>query len=190
VLVSDLRGLLRLGLESDPAPVPGPGDRLAAVLALVAGETDPIVVFTERSAGLRRHPGEVSFPGGLQEPQDGSLVATALREANEEIGLDPSAPEVLGALPAVHTFVSGILVVPFVGALDQLPLLAPADGEIARVITVPVAALVEAEREVSWVRPGGESWTGWVYEVEGATVWGATGRMVHELLGIVREAHA
>jgi 8-oxo-dGTP pyrophosphatase MutT (NUDIX family) len=154
---------------------------------LVAGDTEPNVVFTERSAGLRRHAGEVSFPGGLQEPQDGSLVTTALREANEEIGLDPSTPEILGALPAVNTFVSGILVVPFVGVLDELPPLAPADGEIARVITVPVVALVEAEREVSWVRPGGESWTGWVYEVEGATIWGATGRMVHDLLGIVRE---
>ena len=163
---------------------------MAAVLALVALETDPIVVFTERSAGLRRHAGEVSFPGGLQEPQDGSLLTTALREANEEIGLDPSAPEVLGALPAVHTSVSGILVVPFVGVVDELPSLAPADGEIARVITVPVAALIEGERKVSWVRPGGKPWTGWVYEVEGATVWGATGRMVHDLLGIVREAPA
>jgi 8-oxo-dGTP pyrophosphatase MutT (NUDIX family) len=182
----DLRSHLRRRLEQEPAPVPGPGDRLAAVLALIVGDVDPAIVFTERSAGLRRHGGEMSFPGGLQEPSDISLAATALRESMEEIGLDPATPDVLGALPAVHTFVSGILVVPFVGVVDRLPELAPADGEIARILTIPVAELAGAEREVTWVRPGADPWTGWVYEVEGATIWGVTGRMLHELLSVVR----
>jgi 8-oxo-dGTP pyrophosphatase MutT (NUDIX family) len=161
---------------------------LAAVLALIVGEREPAIVFTERSAELRRHAGEMSFPGGLQEPEDASLLETALREANEEIGLDPDAPVVLGALPAVHTFVSGILVVPFVGVVDEPPPLMPSDGEIARIISVPVDALAAAERQITWVRPGGEPWNGWVYEVEGATIWGATGRMLHELLSVFREA--
>lgn len=151
------------------------------MLALLV-EQDGSIVFTERSAGLRRHAGEVSFPGGLAEPDDPSLAATALREAEEEIGLDRALPEVLGALPAVHTYVSGILVTPFVAVLDRLPPLAPADGEIARVLTVPIERLVAAERAVTWTRPGDRRWTGWVYVVGDATIWGATGTMLHELL--------
>ncbi len=73
-----------------------------------------------RAAELSRHPGEVSFPGGLLDPGE-SLAEAALREAHEEIGLDPALPELLGALPPVHTPVSGILVVPFVGVLDGPP---------------------------------------------------------------------
>jgi 8-oxo-dGTP pyrophosphatase MutT (NUDIX family) len=188
--MASIRDVLRRRLEPTPEPVPGPGDRLAAVLALIVGEHGPRVVFTERSADLRRHAGEMSFPGGLQEPEDGSLLETALREAKEEIGLDPRAPDVLGALPSVHTFVSGILVVPFVGALDEAPDLAPADGEIARIVSVPLAVLATVEKEVAWVRPGGEPWNGWVYEVDGATIWGATGRMLHELLALAREVAA
>ena len=78
-------------------------------------------MFTVRAAALSRHAGEISFPGGLQDPGE-TLVETALREAHEEIGLDPDAvDDSLGALPPVHTFVSGILVVPFVGMLRRCP---------------------------------------------------------------------
>ena len=78
------------------------GDRLAAVLAPLVEAPEPALVFTVRSSDLSRHAGEISFPGGLQDPGE-SLQETALREAHEEIGLDPSAVELLGALPAVHT---------------------------------------------------------------------------------------
>lgn len=175
-------------LVLDPQLTPGPGDRLAAVLALIVERPHAAIVLTVRSAGLRRHAGEISFPGGLAEPGDGSLAETALREANEEIGLDPELPIMLGALSSVHTFVSGILVAPFVAAVGDLPPLAPADGEIERVLIVPIADLMAAEREVTWARPGGATWAGWVYEVEGETIWGATGRMLHDLLSLIREA--
>jgi 8-oxo-dGTP pyrophosphatase MutT (NUDIX family) len=190
VLASDVRATLSDRLVQTPEIAPGPGDRLAAVLALVVEGPERSIVFTERSATLRRHPGEVSFPGGLCEPEDASLVETALREAEEEIGLDRTAPLVLGALTAVHTFVSGILVAPFVAVIPDLPTLAPVDGEIARVLTVPVASLMAAEREIAWTRPGGARWDGWLYEVEGGTIWGATGRMLHELLALLREVPA
>ena len=157
MIASDVRALLSDRLPPAPQVAPGPGDRLAAVLALVVEEPERAIVFTERSASLRRHPGEVSFPGGLSEPEDDSLIDTALREAEEEIGLERTAPLVLGALSPVHTFVSGILVAPFVAVLPVLPPLAPADGEIARVLTVPVASLMAAERKVEWVRPGASS---------------------------------
>lgn len=190
MLASDVRAALSDRLMPAPELAPGPGDRLAAVLALVVERPERSIVFTERSATLRRHAGEISFPGGLREPEDASLAETALREAEEEIGLDRAAPLVLGALSAVHTFVSGILVAPFVAVLPELPALAPADGEIARVLTVPVASLIAAEREIAWVRPGGARWDGWLYEIDGGTIWGATGRMLHELLSVLREVPA
>jgi 8-oxo-dGTP pyrophosphatase MutT (NUDIX family) len=159
------------------------------VLVLVFGDSEgrARLVLTERLTYAGHHSGEVSFPGGKSEAADAGPVETALREAEEEIGLDRTAPLVLGALTAVHTFVSGILVAPFVAVIPELPALAPVDGEIARVLTVPVASLIAAEREVAWVRPGGARWDGWLYEVEGGTIWGATGRMLHELLALLRE---
>jgi 8-oxo-dGTP pyrophosphatase MutT (NUDIX family) len=186
-LATATRSALRAALDADPRPVAQPGDRLAAVLALLVEEPQPSLVFTERAAHLRRHPGEVSFPGGLVEPDDANLMATALRESDEEIGLEPSMPDVLGALPAVHTFVSGILVTPFVGALDVAPPLAPRDGEIARVVMVPLARLAASEERRELHREGGRVWHGWWYEAGDATVWGATGFMVHALLALVRK---
>jgi len=181
------RAALRGSLDQDPRPGPAPGDRLASVLALVIEEPQPAVLFTERARDLSRHAGEMSFPGGLQDPEDEDLAATALREAREEIGLPPEAPELLGALAPVHTFVSGILVTPFVGVVSTLPPLVVSDGEIARVLTVPVRALAALEEERELDREGGGIWRGWWYETPGATIWGATGFMLHAFLELVRE---
>ena len=181
----DLRGALRSALDPDPTPTVAAGDRLAGVLAPLVEAPEPALVFTLRSGDLSRHAGEISFPGGLQDPGE-SLAETALREAHEEIGLDPSLPELLGALPAVHTTVSGILVVPFVGMLGEIPALTLSDGEIEEVLVFPVARLAAVEAEVEYAIGGGRSWRGWAYELDGRTVWGATGRMLHELLEIVR----
>lgn len=184
---ADLRERLRARLDPAPAPVPGPGDRLAAVLAPLVELPELALVFTKRSDDLRRHPGEISFPGGLMDPGDVDLAATALREAWEEIGLDPELPEVLGALPPVHTTVSGILVVPFVGMLVDPPVLSVDGREAERVLTFPVHRLLQAETVHELERPDGRRWHGWRYRVEGTTVWGATGRMLHELLEILRK---
>ena len=185
----DLATALAPHLEADPRPRPEAGDRLAAVLALVIEGEEPALVFTERAAGLSRHPGEVSFPGGLADPSDENLRATALRETQEEIGVDPAAVRVLGALSPIHTFVSAILVTPFVGTLPALPTLVVNDGEIARVLTVPLRALVAAEEQREVRAAGGGTWRGWWYDVSDLTVWGATGTMVHELLVVLeREA--
>jgi 8-oxo-dGTP pyrophosphatase MutT (NUDIX family) len=182
----DLRAPLRAALDPSPTPIVSPGDRLAAVLAPLVERPEPALVFTLRSSVLSRHAGEISFPGGLQDPGE-SLAETALREAHEEIGLDPALPHLLGALPPVHTTVSGILVVPFVGALGELPLFTPSDREIEEVLVFSVARLAEVEAEVEYELAGGRTWRGWVYELAGATVWGATGRMLHDLLEVVRK---
>jgi 8-oxo-dGTP pyrophosphatase MutT (NUDIX family) len=181
----DVRFRFRAALDPSPAPQPGPGDRLAAVLAPLIESPVPSLLFTLRAAALSRHAGEVSFPGGLQDPGE-TLVRTALREAHEELGLDPAVPDVVGALPAIHTFVSAILVVPFVGMLETAPPLRVSDREIEEVLTFPVTRLAEAEQRVEYPRPEGRVWRGWAYALDGWTIWGATGRMLHTLLDVIR----
>jgi 8-oxo-dGTP pyrophosphatase MutT (NUDIX family) len=186
MLHAAVRARLREVLDPDPAPEPDKGDRLAAVLAPLVLAPEPALIFTERAAELSRHAGEVSFPGGLQDPGE-TLAQTALRETEEEIGLDPRLPDLIGALPPVHTTVSGILVVPFLGVLEGAPSLTVSDGEIAEVLTVPVARLAGLERPMELARPGGGTWHGWAYELEGHTIWGATGWMLHGLLELLRK---
>jgi len=184
---ADIARALAAALEADPQPEAAPGDRHAAVLALVVGSSEPALLFTERSPSLSRHAGEVSFPGGLRDPQDVDLASTALRETREEIGVEPATVDLLGALPPVHTFVSGILVTPFVGIVEALPSLKVAEAEIERVLTVPVRVLSELEEERELHREGGRVWRGWWYETPGGTIWGATGSMLHALLEIMRK---
>ena len=186
MLHADALASLEAALEPHPTPSAGPGDRLAAVLALLVLEPEPSLVLTVRAAALSRHAGEISFPGGLQDPGE-TLAETALREADEEIGLDRSLPMLLGALPAVHTFVSGILVVPFVATLERAPRFTPNEHEIAEVLVFGVERLAMAERRISYDRPGGGVWRGFDYELDGHTVWGATGWMVHALLETIRK---
>jgi 8-oxo-dGTP pyrophosphatase MutT (NUDIX family) len=166
--------------------VPDPGDRLAAVLALILEDGYPSVLFTERAEAMSRHPGEISFPGGLMDPVDGSLEATALREAHEEVGIDPSVPDILGALPPVHTVVSGILVTPFVATTSTMPELSISESEIARALTIPLRVLSTVEETRELHREGGRVFRGWWYETGEATVWGATGFMLHSLLELLR----
>jgi 8-oxo-dGTP pyrophosphatase MutT (NUDIX family) len=186
MLHADATASLAAALDQEPSPSPGPDDRLAAVLAPIVLEPEPSLVFTVRSAALSRHAGEISFPGGLQDPGE-TLAETALRETHEEIGLEPTLPRLLGALPPVHTFVSSILVVPFVGTLDTAPVFTVNEEEIDDVLTFDIARLAGAERAVSYERPGGRAWRGFVYELGGHTVWGATGWMLHMLLEAIRK---
>jgi 8-oxo-dGTP pyrophosphatase MutT (NUDIX family) len=161
-------------------------DRLAAVLALIVDEDPARLVLTERSAAMSRHPGEVSFPGGLAEPADADLAATALRETREEIGIDPIDVRVLGALAPVHTYVSGTLVTPFVGLVSVLPRLSINEREIASVHVPALVDLAGAEERRVLRGDDGEVWRGWWYVLPSVTVWGATGFMLHALLGLLR----
>ena len=115
--VDDLRAALLAPEEA--AALDAHGRTEAAVLVALYGYPgDPGLVFTERRADLRRHAGEISFPGGRRDA-DESLVQTALREAEEEIGLDRAEVEVVGALPPIGTFVTSYKVHPFVGLVAE-----------------------------------------------------------------------
>lgn len=185
----DLRRRLAAALEPDPRPQPQGGDRLAAVLLPIAEGPEPSLLFTRRTEHLPRHAGEISFPGGIRHEGDLDLKATALRESEEELGLSASSVDVLGALPPVHTFVSGILVVPFVGMLSGRPALRPHAGEIAEVLEYRLTDLAAAERTVSFER-GGRAYHGYAYEMGENTIWGATARMLQSLLEILAEQRA
>ena len=182
---AEVAAALREALEPHPSPRPGLHDRLAAVLAPIVLDAGPSLIFTVRAEGLSRHAGEISFPGGLQDPGE-TLVQTAVREADEEIGLTPASFEVLGSLAPVHTFVSSILVVPFVAVVPTTPELRPSEAEIEEVLMLPVRRLAEVEAVVQYERPGEGAWRGYAYEVDGHTVWGATGWILHTLLDTIR----
>jgi 8-oxo-dGTP pyrophosphatase MutT (NUDIX family) len=175
-------------LDADPRPVPPPDTRLAAVLVPLI-EPARSVLFTERTRHLPRHPGEISFPGGLRHGEGEALRETALRESDEELGIPPAAVDVLGALEPVHTFVSGILIVPFVGMLATRPTLSPNEGEIAAVLEFPLAELGAAETDVELPR-GDHVYRGYAYEMGEHTIWGATARILHGLLEALREEDA
>lgn len=157
-----------------------PGSTDAAVLVPLYRE--PLTaVFTERRADLRRHAGEISFPGGRQDEPGEDLRATALREAEEEIGLDPAGVELVGALPPVGTFVTGYRVFPFVGLIEPGQTWRPQASEVAEVLEFTLAELVQGHEMRRLIRKGVPVKTP-TYTVDGHLVWGATARIVQSLL--------
>ena len=160
--------------------------RPAAVLLPLVEDPEPWIVFTKRTDDLPRHPGEISFPGGMRHEGDRDLLATALRETHEELGIDPAAVDVLGALSPLQTFTSGTAIVPFVGTLAADPVFTANPAEIAEVLEFPVARLLEVEKPLAWSREH-ETYWGHVYELDGHTIWGATARILNEFLELYRK---
>jgi 8-oxo-dGTP pyrophosphatase MutT (NUDIX family) len=157
-----------------------PGTKDAAVLVALYG--DPLTaVFTERRADLRRHAGEISFPGGRQDEPDEDLRTTALREAEEEIGLPASEVELVGALPPVGTFVTGYRIHPFVGRIRSGHAWTPQETEVAEVLEFTLRDLAAGHEMKRLVRKGVPIKTP-TYTVDGHLIWGATGRIVQSLL--------
>jgi 8-oxo-dGTP pyrophosphatase MutT (NUDIX family) len=171
-------------LSAEEAAMDAHGRTEAAVLlALYGWPEEPGLVFTERRADLRRHAGEISFPGGRHDEGDADLATTALREAQEEIGLEPVAVELVGALPPTSTFVTSYRVHPFVGRVAhpaELDL-QPNPAEVETVLTFSLDRLREGYAMRRLVRRGIPIHTP-TYEVEDQLIWGATARILGDFL--------
>ena len=175
---------LETGERRPRAPESGEDCRRAAVLVpIVLEPKGGRVVYTLRTGDLEDHAGQVSFPGGSPEPQDDSLLATALREAEEEIDLRPDTVEIIGELEEMYIPPSRFLVKPFVGLLSEQAELVLAPEEVEAIFSVSLEELMSpaAFEKVIWQREG------WPHEVPifavgGHEIWGATAAMTAGLL--------
>ncbi|MDP9442658.1 MAG: CoA pyrophosphatase, partial [Actinomycetota bacterium] len=170
----------------DLPPVAADVSPASAVLVVVWDEHgEARILLTRRTAWLRSHSGQVAFPGGRVEPGE-TLVAAALREAEEEVGLDPTSVEIVGRLSRLHTISSGAGIHPVVGVLPGRPSLAVNAAEVDRVFDVALGELMAdgVFHEEIWGVTGVER-SIYFFDVAGETVWGATARMLHELLCLI-----
>ncbi len=187
-------GVLGPAMLVNETNAPAVHDINAGVLAaLFEEEGEARLILTRRSSGLRTHKGEVSFPGGRLDAGEGPAEA-ALREANEEVGLDPARVTTVGWIHPVMTMVSASLIVPVVATVAARPHLVVSPVEVERVFDVSLAELGDPAifHEERWriagrTIPGtdDDSFAVRFFEVSGELIWGATARMLYELMTIV-----
>jgi 8-oxo-dGTP pyrophosphatase MutT (NUDIX family) len=165
-----------------PGEFPSDARIAAGLLLLYPGSDGPSIPLTVRSSTLRRHAGQISLPGGATDEGE-TLVEAALREAHEEIGVDPARVRVLGELTPVHVLVSGFTLHPIVGITDERPDFHPAAHEVETVIEVSIADLQDASN----IRHGVRTREGMAIEypyfhLRGSQVWGATAMILGEFV--------
>jgi 8-oxo-dGTP pyrophosphatase MutT (NUDIX family) len=176
---TELRRVLLAPHQAVALEVRGATDA-AVLVPLFLDEAGLNVVFTRRREDLRRHPGEISFPGGRRDPGDPDLLHTALREAQEEVGLPSELVEVVGALQPTPTIATGYAVYPFVGVIAGGFEWTPSAREVAEVIELPISALREGYGRRRLVRRGLPIRTD-TYLVGDHLIWGATARILADL---------
>ena len=179
-LARALRAVLLDAGEAASLDVHGRIDAAVLVPLYVSGG-ELHAVFTRRREDLRRHPGEISFPGGRQDDDETDLRLTALREAEEEIGLPPDAVELVGALQPTPTIATNYAVYPFVGLIEPGHAWTPSAAEVDEVLELSVADLRAGYGRQRLLRRGVPFRTD-VYVVDGQLIWGATARMLGDLL--------
>ena len=181
--VAALRATLAARARRAGAPPGHPARPSATLVLLTPGLEGPGLVFTRRVAELRSHASQVSFPGGKLGADDLDATAGALREAAEELGIDPAAVEVVGLLDDVLT-PTGFLVTPVVARQRHAVEYHPNADEVAEVFAVPLACLRDPAtyRSAGSLSHGGVDYTLHEYHYEGRVIWGATARMVYQLL--------
>ena len=156
---------------------------MAAVLApLFEDDSGQVrVLLTKRPDTMPTHAGHIAFPGGRPDPSDEGPTATALREAEEEVGITSDQVEVLGYLPPIDTVEFSLLVVPVVGRVSTPLELVPSEREVARLYTPLLSDLAD---DSNWWHVPWNGFKVWYYDLEGDTLWGATARMVRQLVGL------
>ncbi|PIE32993.1 MAG: coenzyme A pyrophosphatase [Ilumatobacter coccineus] len=171
------------GLDDGDYPKLADLVRASAVLVLIHNsDAGPELLLTRRADTLTHHRGEISFPGGRIDPGESSIEA-ALREASEEVGLDPTTITVHGRLRSFRTAGSHHDVIPHVATIDHRPTLTPYETEVARIIWVPIAELTRPDtyRSERWAI-GAASYVLHFFYLDDETVWGATARILNDLL--------
>jgi 8-oxo-dGTP pyrophosphatase MutT (NUDIX family) len=168
-----------------------PSARNASVLIGLFDEyNETYMAFIRRASTLRAHSGEIAFPGGAADVRDVSPIVTALREAQEEIGLDPSRVEVLGILPPVFTVVSNFLITPVVAYLPEGPgTLQLQMSEVAEIILLPLQGLADPAiyHTEQWMRDN-VTHTVYFFDYASYRIWGITAGMLNTLLALLRDA--
>ncbi|MFN0159333.1 MAG: NUDIX hydrolase [Bacteroidota bacterium] len=160
--------------------------RAGVLVPLVANGQDLEILFTKRTETVETHKGQIAFPGGMVDICDKDIVGTALREAEEEIGLERDSVSILGTLDDIAT-PTRFVITPVVGFIKQLPPLTPNPDEVADVFRVPLAFFADEEngrKELREFRGGIHEV--WFYDVSGHLVWGATARIIRSLLKHIR----
>ncbi|HEY1435061.1 MAG TPA: CoA pyrophosphatase [Thermoanaerobaculia bacterium] len=175
----------RLAARERGSPEPLEGQRRAAVLVpLFVREGALRVLFTRRTETVEHHRGQISFPGGVEEEADETAFATAVRETEEELGIPAETVRLIAPLTALTT-VTDFYVEPFVGAIPFPHELKPAEAEIAEVIEAPLAAFLDPKALETKVLPERDEPT-LFYHYGEHVIWGATARMLKELLDALR----
>jgi 8-oxo-dGTP pyrophosphatase MutT (NUDIX family) len=180
-LATALRGVLLDAAEAAALEVHGRTDAAVLVPLYLDDRGELHAVFTRRRSDLRRHAGEISFPGGRSDPGEDDLRATALREAHEEIGLPPDDVELVGALQPTPTIATNYAVYPFVGLIEPGREWKVSPREVDEVLELAVGALREGHDRRRLLRRGVPFRTD-VYCVGDILIWGATARMLADLL--------
>jgi 8-oxo-dGTP pyrophosphatase MutT (NUDIX family) len=189
-LAARLREALELGHRGSPELLAGDvldeeaigrGITPAAVLVAIVERPDPTVILTLRPETMRKHPGQISFPGGRIDPGDDGPIAAALREAEEEIGLPPSAVEIIG-IADIYRTVTGFEVTPVVGIVPPDLPLSPHPGEVAAMFEAPLHYLLDpAHQHVRSAMWRGQERHYYEIDYEGRRIWGATAAMIVNL---------
>ena len=158
----------------------------AAVLVPIVDHGEAFLVFAQRTEDVAHHAGQISFPGGRVDPRDADDLQAALREAEEETGLSPALVEALGTLDDTETVATQFVITPWVGVVREPVVWRPDGREIAKVIEVPVAALLARGcfRVESWRRDGVRRDV-YFYDYQDVTIWGATARILKQYLDLI-----
>lgn len=162
-------------------PTDGSGRRSAVLVLFGDGGQGPSVLLLERASTMRKHAGQVAFPGGASDPEDADTTTTALREAAEEVGLDPASVQVFAVLPELFLNVTGFVVTPVLGYwLEPHPVSALDAAEVAHVVDVPISELSDPGNRFTVRHPSGYAGPG--FSVRGLFVWGFTAMILDALL--------